>query len=77
MEGIEGGCRITVRSDKLVRALCLSIDDGNTWLDDSYMDILPNVPTQYIVHTPLTTEEVRRRLTFHCINQMRTMASEP
>lgn len=77
VEGIDGGCRITVRSDKLVRALCLSIDDGNTWLDDNYMDILPNVPTQYIVHTPLTTEEVRRRLTFHCINQMRTMASEP
>ena len=70
VEAAEGGCRITLKADKFVRALALAIDGADYWFDNNYFDLLPGVPTKCFVRTSLPADEVKRRLTFHCLNDM-------
>ena len=71
VEAAEGGCLITLKADKFVRALALSIDGAeDCWLSNNYFDLLPGVPTKCFVRTSLKPDEVNQRLTLHCLNNM-------
>ncbi len=67
--GTEGGCLITVKADKFVRALALAIDGAeDCWFSNNYFDLLPDEPTKCFVRTSLNPDEVKQRLTLHCLN---------
>ena len=71
VEAAEGGCLITVKADKFVRALALAIDGAeDSWFSNNYFDLLPGVPAKCFVHTPLKPSEVKQRLTVNCLNNM-------
>ena len=68
VETTEGGCQITVKADKFVRALALSIDGAEDyWLSNNYFDLLPGVPTLCFVRTSLSPSEVKQRLTYRSL----------
>lgn len=66
----DGSCVITAKADKFVRALSLSVGDDSR-LSDNYIDLLPDVPARIVLHTGLTVEQVRQRLTYQCLNQIK------
>lgn len=68
VEAAEGGCRITVQSDRFVRALALSLADADYKLDNNYFDLLPGVPVTCTMQTTLSPNEVRNHLTLNCLN---------
>lgn len=70
VEAAEGGCRVSLKADKFVRALALSLGDADYWFDDNYFDLLPGVATTCFVKTTLSAEEVRERLTINHLNAM-------
>lgn len=69
MEAANGGCVITAKADKFVRALSLSVGDDSRF-SNNYVDLLPGVPVRVMLHTSLTPDEVRHRLTYQCLNQI-------
>lgn len=69
VEAANGGCVITAKADKFVRALSLSVGDDSRF-SNNYVDVLPGVPVRVMLHTSLTPDEVRRRLTYQCLNQI-------
>lgn len=71
VEAADGGCTITAKADKFVRALSLSINGDDGRLSDNYVDLLPGIPMRINLRTNLSVDEVRRRLTFQCLNQMK------
>ena len=69
VEAVEGGCLITLKADKFVRALALAIDgEENCWFGNNYFDLLPGVPTLCFVRTSLSPSEIRQRLTYRSLN---------
>lgn len=71
----EGGCKVTLKAGKFVRALCLSIEGEEagdqlgengqlniTRLSDNYIDLLPGVPAEIHVATDLSPAELKARL---------------
>ena len=69
VETAEGGCLITLKADKFVRALALSIDGAeDCWFDNNYFDLLPSVPTKCFVRTSISPSEVKQRLTYRSLN---------
>ena len=71
VEAAEGGCLITLKADKFVRALALAIDGAeDCWFSNNYFDLLPDEPTKCFVRTSLKPDEVKQRLTLHCLNNM-------
>ena len=71
VEAAEGGCLITAKADKFVRALALTIDGSeDCWFSNNYFDLLPGVPSKCFVRTSLNPSELKRRLTLHCLNNM-------
>jgi beta-mannosidase len=71
VEAAEGGCLITLKADKFVRALALSIDGAeDCWFDNNYIDLLPGVPVKCFVRTSLSSDEVKKRLRLHCLNHI-------
>lgn len=70
VEEVDGGCRITVKSDKFVRALSISVDDEKGWLDNNYFDLLPNIPVQCFLRTTLSANQVREKMTLNCLNEI-------
>lgn len=71
VEESEGGCRITLKCNRFVRALALSIEDDDSWLDNNYFDLLPGIPFTCFVRTKLSAEDVRRKLTMSSLNDNR------
>lgn len=65
------GCVVTLKSDKFIRALCLSLDGEDCHLSDNYIDILPGVPVRVHIVTNLSAGEVRRKLTFQSLNDLK------
>lgn len=70
VEAAEGGCQITVKADKFVRALAVSIEDAEYKLSDNYFDLLPRVPVTCFVQTSLSADEVSRRLKLNSLNEI-------
>ena len=69
VEAAEGGCLITLKADKFVRALALSIDGAeDCWLSNNYFDLLPGVPVNCFISTSLSPSEIRQRLTYRSLN---------
>lgn len=68
VETTDGGCQITVKADKFVRALALSIDGAEYWLDNNYFDVLPGTSVTCKMRTSLSTEEVKKRLNVSYLN---------
>ncbi len=66
----EGGCRITVKADQFVRALCLSVAGDDGQCSDNYFDLLPGQAVSCLFRTALSAEEVRQRLTLQCLNDL-------
>lgn len=71
VEAAEGGCRITVKADKFVRALAISLEDADYSLDKNYFDLLPGVPVSCLMRTNLIPGEVKKRLTLNHLYAMR------
>ncbi len=71
VEAVEGGCRVIVQAAQFVRALALTIDDADYWLDNNYIDLLPGVPVQCFMRTQLSPSEVKQRLTLYSLNTMK------
>ena len=70
VEAAEGGCLITLKADKFVRALALSIDGAeDSWFDNNYIDLLPGVPAKCFVRTSIFPSEVEQRLTYRSLNK--------
>jgi len=69
VEAANGGCVITAKADKFVRALSLSVGDDSRF-SNNYVDVLPAIPVRVMLHTSLTPDEVRRRLAYQCLNQI-------
>jgi beta-mannosidase len=68
VEASEGGCLITLKADKFVRALALSIDGTEDyWLSNNYFDLLPGVPVKCFVRTTKSPSEVKQRLTYRSL----------
>ena len=70
VEAAEGGCYITVRSKRFVRALAIAIDDEASRLDINYFDLLPDTPVRCFMRTKLSAGEVERRLTLNSLNDI-------
>ncbi len=70
LEPTTGGYFITLKADRFVRALCLSVDDKESHLDNNYFDLLPGVPVRCFLQTSLSAEDVRKSLSFQSLNQM-------
>lgn len=70
VSAVEGGCSITIKSDKFVRALALSLDNADYRLDNNYFDLMPGVSVKCFMRTELSADEVRQRLKLHCLNNM-------
>ena len=65
VEAAEGGCLITLKADKFVRALALSVDGAeDCWFDNNYFDLMPGVPAKCFLRTSLSPNEIRQRLTY-------------
>lgn len=68
VEAAEGGCLITLKADKFVRALALFIDGAeDCWFDNNYFDLLPGVPAKCFLRTSLSPSEIRQRLTYRSL----------
>ena len=67
VEQAEGGCRITLKANKFIRALALSIDDEDYWLDNNYFDLLPGKSTTCFLQTRLSAEEVKQKLSIRSL----------
>jgi beta-mannosidase len=68
VEAAEGGCLITLKADKFVRALALSIDGAeDCWFSNNYFDLLPGVPVNCFISTSLSPSEIRQRLTYRSL----------
>ncbi len=72
VEAEEGGCRISLKADRFIRALALSIDDDDSWLDDNYFDLLPGISYTCFLRTKLSAEDVRQKLTMSSLNDNKT-----
>ena len=70
VEEAEGGCRITLKSNRFIRALALSIDDNDSWLDNNYFDLLPDIPHTCLLRTRLSAEEVKRKIRMSSLNDI-------
>lgn len=70
LEPTTGGYFITLKADRFVRALCLSVDDKESHLDNNYFDLLPSVPVRCFLQTSLSAEDVRKSLSMQSLNQM-------
>ncbi len=70
VEAVDGGCIITLKADQFVRAVAISTDDRDSWLDDNYFDLLPGVPHQCFLRTTLSAEAVRSHLSVTCLNDI-------
>lgn len=69
VEAVKDGCNVTVKADKFVRALALTLDDAaKYWPSDNYFDLLPGVPRTCFVRTSLTPAVLRRKLTLQSLN---------
>ena len=66
------GCRITLKSDKFVRALALSIDEEGCWFDNNYFDLKPSMPYTCFLRTKLSEDDVRQKLITSSLNDMST-----
>lgn len=71
VEPAEGGCRITVKSDKFVRALSIALNGADCCLDKNYFDLLPGIPVTCLMQTTLTPSEVREKLMLNHLYAMR------
>lgn len=71
VDAVDGGCIITIKSDKFVRALAISLDAEKYWLDKNYFDLLPGVPVQCFLRSSLSPADVRQRMTFISLNSMK------
>ena len=70
VEAADGGCLITLKADKFVRALAISIDGAeDSWFDNNYIDLLPGVPAKCFVRTSISPSEVEQRLTYRSLNK--------
>lgn len=59
---------ITLKADKFVRALALSIDGTEDyWLSNNYFNLLPDVPVKCFVRTTKSPSEVKQRLTYRSL----------
>lgn len=72
-EGSE--CVVTLKSDKFIRALCLSFDGEDCRLSDNYVDLLPGIPVRVRISTNLSADEVKRKLSFQSLNDTSLNAS--
>lgn len=72
----EGGVKVTLKSDKFVRGLCLSIEgeeasmDRTNRLSDNYIDLLPGVPAEIFVQTSLSPAELQRSLRLCSLSEL-------
>ena len=71
VDAVDGGCIITIKSDKFVRALAISLDAEKYWSDKNYFDLLPGVPVQCFLRSSLSPADVRQRMTFISLNSMK------
>ncbi len=71
VETAEGGCHITLKADRFIRAIALSIGDTDSWFDNNYFDLLPGVPYTCFLKTKLSAEDVERKLTINSLNNNR------
>ncbi len=71
VEAAEDGCYISVKADKFVRALAISMNAEDYWLDNNYFDLLPGVPVKCFMRTTLAPSEVMQGLALSCLNNMR------
>ena len=71
VDAVDGGCIITIKSDKFVRALAISLDAEKYWLDKNYFDLFPGVPVQCFLRSSLSPADVRQRMTFISLNSMK------
>jgi len=62
IQAVEGGYEVTLQSDKLARAVMLSIDGIDNFFEDNYFDILPGTEVKVKVTTPLSRSEFEKQL---------------
>lgn len=70
VKSANGGCNITLKSDKFVRALCISVQGENCRMSNNYIDLLPGIPTRIHIKTRLSADELKNRLTIQTLNQL-------
>ncbi|MCD8177445.1 MAG: glycoside hydrolase family 2 protein [Tannerellaceae bacterium] len=59
---VEGGYEIALQSDRFARAVFLSVDSIDNWIDNNYFDILPGETVKTVIKTPLSQTELERQL---------------
>lgn len=58
----DGLYTVTLTSDRFVRALRLTLGDGDYFFSDNYFDLIPGRPHRIELRTSLPSDEVRKRL---------------
>ncbi len=71
IEPTEGGYFITVKANQFVRALCITVDDEKSSLDNNYFDLLPGTPTRCLLRTELPIDEVKKKISMQSLNQIK------
>ncbi|MCV5132638.1 hypothetical protein OFL98_28545, partial [Escherichia coli] len=64
LQPVPGGYKLALATDRLARAVCLSLDGMNASFSDNYFDLVPGQPVEVLVRPQplLDIGEVRRRL---------------
>ena len=65
---MDGGYEVTIVSDKFARAVCISIDDHDSFYSDNYFDIQPNSSVKLQIRTKLSIENFQKSLKLTCLN---------
>lgn len=59
---VEGGYEIVLQSDRFARAVFLSVDGIDNWIDNNYFDILPGETIKTVIKTPISQTELEKQL---------------
>lgn len=66
----DGGLMLTIEADRLVRGLCLQVEDEATCFDDNYLTLVPGHPQRVKVFTALSPEAFRAQLEYLSLNRV-------
>lgn len=65
---ISGGYAVTLKSDRFVRALNLTLKDRESHFDDNFFDLLPGIPKTCQIRTDMHADELKSRLHMRYLN---------
>ncbi len=67
------GCMVTLKSDKFIRGLSLEVEGADAKdirMSNNYIDLLPGIPAQILISTPLSADYIKSKLKLHSLCEL-------